>query len=112
MDRDNATGGRGKYGLLPSLSSKLLLLTFFWVSFIVAMLGYTMMLTWEYEQATDLSVAVTELRTQTFRSDLMSNPSISETDHREALAAYERNLERIRQAGLSPIVITVLLSDS
>ena len=97
MDRDNATGGRGKYGLLPSLSSKLLLLTFFWVSFIVAMLGYTMMLTWEYEQATDLSVAVTELRTQTFRSDLMSNPSISETDHREALAAYERNLERIRQ---------------
>ena len=73
-EQNEGTGGE-HYGLLPSLSSKLLLLTFLWVSFIIAMLAYTMMLTWEFERATELGTAVTELRAQTYRSDLMSNPS-------------------------------------
>ena len=97
MSEQNAASGAERYGLLPSLSSKLLLLTFIWVSFIIAMLAYTMMLTWEFERATELGSTVTELRAQTYRSDLMSNPSITQADYREILAGYERNLERLRK---------------
>jgi two-component system nitrate/nitrite sensor histidine kinase NarX len=95
-DQNEGSGGE-HYGFLPSLSSKLLLLTFLWVSFIIAMLAYTMMLTWEFERATELGTTVTELRAQTYRSDLMSNPSISQDDYRESVSRYERNLERLRE---------------
>ncbi len=97
MNTHERPAGQESFGLLSSLSSKLLVLTFVWVSFIIAMLGYTMMLTWEFEKTTELATTVTELRSQTFRSDLMSNPNISETDYRLSVFSYERNLEILQQ---------------
>lgn len=52
---------------LKSLSARLLLLTFIWVSFISVLVGYTMLLNWQLEASSAASKAITDMRYHTFR---------------------------------------------
>ena len=57
-----------------SLSTRLLLLTLLWVSFIVVSVGYTMLLNWELEASAATVRTVGELRHHAYRL-LVSTPT-------------------------------------
>lgn len=57
-----------------SLSTRLLLLTLIWVSFIVTSIGWTMMLNWELEASAAARYVVADLRMLVYRSAFVTQP--------------------------------------
>ncbi len=62
---------------LKSLSARLLLLTFIWVSFISVLVGYTMLLNWQLEASSAATKTITDMRYHTFRVVILSQPMYS-----------------------------------
>lgn len=73
-----------------SLSARLLLLTFVWVSFIVSSIGYTMLLNWELEATAAGKFVAAEIRYTIFRAALFTQPNYSD----ETFEAEAANISR------------------
>lgn len=59
---------------MQSLSTRLLVLTLLWVSFIVSSIAWTMMLNWELEASASARYGVAELRMRAYRTAFVTQP--------------------------------------
>lgn len=80
-----------------SLSTRLLLLTLMWVSFIVASIGYTMMLNWQLEASAAANFETAELRYSVYRMALYAQPRYAKEDFEHEVDAFSHSLKRLRQ---------------
>lgn len=78
-----------------SLSTRLLLLTLLWVSFIVVSVGYTMLLNWELEASAATVRTVGELRHHAYRCGFLAHDDASRADLRSEIDAFNVEMNRL-----------------
>lgn len=78
-----------------SLSTRLLLLTLLWVSFIVVSVGYTMLLNWELEASAATVRTVGELRHHAYRCGFLAHDDASRADLRSEIDAFNIEMNRL-----------------
>lgn len=76
-----------------SLSARLFLLTFVWVSFIVSSIGYTMFLNWDLEATAAGKFAAAEIRYNLFRAALFTQPAYSSSTFEAEVDAINKRFE-------------------
>ena len=77
-----------------SLSTRLLLLTLLWVSFIVVSVGYTMLLNWELEASAATVRTVGELRHHAYRCGFLAHDDAARADLRSEIDAFNVEMRR------------------
>lgn len=78
-----------------SLSTRLLLLTLLWVSFIVVSVGYTMLLNLELEASAATVRTVGELRHHAYRCGFLAHDDASRADLRSEIDAFNVEMNRL-----------------
>lgn len=78
-----------------SLSTRLLLLTLLWVSFIVVSVGYTMLLNWELEASAATVRTVGELRHHAYRCGFLAHDDAARADLRSEIDAFNVEMNRL-----------------
>lgn len=78
-----------------SLSTRLLLLTLLWVSFIVVSVGYTMLLNWELKASAATVRTVGELRHHAYRCGFLAHDDASRADLRSEIDAFNVEMNRL-----------------
>lgn len=78
-----------------SLSTRLLLLTLLWVSFIVVSVGYTRLLNWELEASAATVRTVGELRHHAYRCGFLAHDDASRADLRSEIDAFNVEMNRL-----------------
>ena len=78
-----------------SLSTRLLLLTLLWVSFIVVSVGYTMLLNWELEASAATVRTVGELRHHAYRCGFLAHDDAARADLRAEIDAFNVEMNRL-----------------
>lgn len=81
--------------VFTSLSTRLLLLTLLWVSFIVVSVGYTMLLNWELEASAATVRTVGELRHHAYRCGFLAHDDASRADLRSEIDAFNVEMNRL-----------------
>lgn len=82
---------------LKSLSARLLLLTFVWVSFISVLVGYTMLLNWQLEATSSATKTIYNMRYHTFRVATFSQPQYDEKILLEEIERFNKSLTLLKQ---------------
>lgn len=78
-----------------SLSTRLLLLTLLWVSFIVVSVGYTMLLNWELEASAATVRSVGELRHHAYRCGFLAHDGDGREELRGEIDAFNREMDQL-----------------
>lgn len=78
-----------------NLSTRLLLLTLLWVSFIVVSVGYTMLLNWELETSAATVRTVGDLRHHAYRCGFLAHGNADREDLREEIDAFNLEMSRL-----------------
>ena len=82
---------------LKSLSARLLLLTFLWVSFISVLVGYTMLLNWQLEATSAATKTINNMRYHTFRAALFSEPQYSDVIFKTEVDSFNNSYQRLEK---------------
>ncbi|MDO5531641.1 HAMP domain-containing protein [Sutterella sp.] len=83
-----------------SLSTRLLLLTLLWVSFIVTSIAWTMLLNWELEATAAAKYAVAELRIHVHRAAYFTQPVFEEMRFQDQMSKVELQFSEIRKGDI------------
>lgn len=78
-----------------SLSTRLLLLTLLWVSFIVLSIGYTMLLSWQLEESASSLQTIGELRYHAFRSALYAESGRPQDEVRREIVYFQDEMGKL-----------------
>ncbi len=84
------------FRFLKSLSARLLLLTFLWVSFISVLVGYTMLLNWQLEASSAATKTIYNMRYHTFRVATFTNPMYTVETFDNEVRRLNELYERLR----------------
>lgn len=87
------------------LSSRLLMTTALWVTFMVAAIGYSMALSWEIESSARTQSLVASLNGKVYRSNLMVDRHFSQAQFEAQIAAVDTTLAAIRAPTLWDYVL-------
>ncbi len=80
-----------------SLSARLLLLTFIWVSFISVLVGYTMLLNWQLEASSAATKAINNMRYHTFRVAIFTGPIYTADTFEEEVHKLNQSYETLKK---------------
>ncbi len=83
-----------------SLSVRLLALTAAWVSFVVGVIAYTMMLSWNAETSASALNQVSGIKVHFHRANMFAGEEVSAGAFRNELIAIERDLDSLQQITL------------
>lgn len=75
-----------------SLSTRLLLLTLIWVSFISVSIGYTMMLNWQLEASAAATRTITDMHYRAYRAALYAQPEYADGMFEAEIASFNKEL--------------------
>ena len=84
-------------GIYANLSTRLLLTTALWVTFMVSAIGYTMALSWEIETSARNQGIVAGMSAQIYRANLLVDGRFEETEFKDQLKVFDRSLETIKR---------------
>ena len=79
-----------------SLSTRLLCLTAIWVTFIVTSIGYTMMLSWKFECASEVVTQVTNMRAQIYRAHILVDPRFENKEFQDVIVRFKASMNMLR----------------
>ncbi|MDD7442747.1 MAG: histidine kinase [Sutterellaceae bacterium] len=85
-----------KFPTFQSLSMRLLALTALWVSFVVGVVAYTMVLSWNAESSAAALNQVNEIKLRFHRANIMAGPKYSEAQMIAEMQASDRLIEGLR----------------
>ena len=85
---------------LKRLSTRLLLLTAIWVSFISSMVGYTMWLNWELEASAASTQAIANIRYHVYRAEQFTQSKYPDVEFDNEIRLINEEMRQLREGDL------------